>query len=61
MKEGSPMHCSACGHEIHGTPLVFGPLVLCPQGCVPQPQPDLSAQVERFAVAEARKAAARRH
>jgi hypothetical protein len=55
------MHCSACGHEIDGTPLVFCPLVLCPQGCVPEPQPDLSAQVERFALDEAHKAAARRH
>jgi hypothetical protein len=54
------MQCSACGHKINGTPLVFGPLSLCPEGCVPHPQPDLCAQVERFAVAERRKAGRRR-
>jgi hypothetical protein len=54
------MQCSACGRKIDGTPLVFGPLSLCPDGCVPHPQPDLSAQVERFAIAEVRKARRRR-
>jgi hypothetical protein len=56
------MHCSACSQIIVGTALVFGPLVLCPQGCIPNPQPDISAQVERFAIAEAKKTAfSRRH
>jgi hypothetical protein len=30
-------------------PLRFGPLSLCPQGCIPEPEPDFSAQAERFA------------
>ena len=46
------MMCSACSQEIAGTPLVFGPLKLCPQGCVPKPHADLSAQVERYALRE---------
>jgi hypothetical protein len=54
------MQCSACGRKIVGTPMVFGPLSLCPEGCVPTPQPDLSAQAERFAIAEARKVRRRR-
>jgi hypothetical protein len=61
MKEGSSMHCSACGQAIDGSPLIFGPLVLCPQGCVPVPRPDLSAQVERYALEAARKAAQGRY
>jgi hypothetical protein len=54
------MLCSACRREIDGTPLVFGPLTLCPKGCIPEPQPDLSAQVEHFAIEAAKKAATRR-
>ena len=54
-KEGIAVHCSACGREITDTPLVFGPLTLCPQGCVPEPKTDLSAQVERYALASVRK------
>jgi len=50
------MTCSACGAEIAGEPLVFGPLTLCPEGCVPDPEPDLCAVAERFAVQSAAEA-----
>lgn len=35
--------------------MVFGRLTLCPEGCVPEPKADVPAQVERFALQEARK------
>jgi hypothetical protein len=47
------MMCSACGAEIVGEPLIFGPLTLCPEGCVPDPEPDLCAVAERYAAESA--------
>jgi hypothetical protein len=41
--------CSACGREIPGEPLFLGGLALCPEVCVPEPEPDLAAQAERIA------------
>jgi hypothetical protein len=35
--------------------MTIGSLALCPELCVPEPEPDLSAQVERLALAESRK------
>jgi hypothetical protein len=49
------MHCHACAREIEDDPLVIGPLVLCPTLCVPEPEPDYSAQAERMAVSRARE------
>jgi len=35
--------------------MLIGSLVLCPKLCIPEPEPDISAQVEQFALTEARK------
>jgi len=48
------MRCDACGREIDGEVMVMGPLNLCPDVCVPELEPDLSAQAERIAAERAR-------
>jgi hypothetical protein len=55
-RSGDPLICAACGREISGEPLVIGGLLLCPDVCIPEPTPDISAQAERYAAERASNA-----